>query len=109
MVLPVHVVGVLCQYIVYSRCQDFSHTRCHQPYAQFLAMIGCMVTSLSSAVRLQIITFDLADPDLVPVSEFGKSLKIYRRGGFYTIRQRYAEETQVALHQRTTQNPTSAR
>lgn len=56
-----------------------------------------MVTPLSPAVRRQIIAFDPADPEAVTVSAFCKSLKISRRS-FYTIRQRYAEESQAALH-----------
>lgn len=58
-----------------------------------------MVTPLSQAVRQKIITFDPANPDAVKVSEFCTSLKISRRS-FYTIRQRYAEESRAALHPR---------
>src|SRR5699024_11742409 len=59
----------------------------------------CMVTPLSPAARRQIIAFDPADPDAVSVTAFCKSMKISRRS-FYTIRARHMEESQGALHPR---------
>lgn len=67
-----------------------------------------MVTPLSPAVRRKIIAFDPADPDAVTVSEFCKTLKISRRS-FYTIRSRYAEESQAALHPRSSAPHTTQR
>ncbi|OAV62447.1 helix-turn-helix domain-containing protein [Enteractinococcus helveticum] len=67
-----------------------------------------MVTPLSPAVRRKIIAFDPADPDAVTVSEFCKTLKISRRS-FYTIRTRYAEESQAALHPRSSAPHTTQR
>jgi len=58
-----------------------------------------MVTPLSPAARRQIIAFDPADPDAVSVTAFCKSMKISRRS-FYTIRARHMEESQGALHPR---------
>lgn len=52
--------------------------------------------------------FDPADPDVVTVSEFCKTLKISRRS-FYTIRSRYAEESQAALHPRSSAPHTTQR
>lgn len=67
-----------------------------------------MVTPLSPAVRRKIIAFDPADPDAMTVSEFCRSLKISRRS-FYTIRTRYAEEAQAALHPRSSAPHTTQR
>lgn len=58
-----------------------------------------MVTPLSPAVRRKIVAVDPAAPEAVTVSAFCMSLKISRRS-FYTIRDRYAEESQAALHPR---------
>src|SRR5699024_5161472 len=63
------------------------------------AVMECMVTPLSPAARRQIIAFDPADPDAVSVTAFCKSMKISRRS-FYTIRARHMEESQRALHPR---------
>lgn len=67
-----------------------------------------MVTPLSPAIRRKIIAFDPADPAAVTVSDFCKTLKISRRS-FYTIRSRYAEESQAALHPRSSAPHTTQR
>lgn len=81
----------------------------HQPCAQLLVkMMRGMVTPLSPAVRRKIIAFDPSDPAAVTVSEFCKTLKISRRS-FYTIRQRYAEESKAALPPRSSAPHTTRR
>src|SRR5699024_3868602 len=59
----------------------------------------CMVTPLSPTAGRQMIAFDSADPDAVSVTAVCKSMKI-SRSCFDTIRARHMEESQGALHTR---------
>jgi hypothetical protein len=58
-----------------------------------------MSIALSPRVRAMIINYDPSQPQVVPVTEFCRSLKV-SRSTFYKIRHRAASESAAALHPR---------